>query len=111
MTALAQITTATFSDGTTIVFDGDDFVVLVVPNNSGKSASLRDIRDHASGTNGQWFAVKQVAFRKEGTVDELGDNIRGGIRFSTSPTDQEEPSSSARFYWLRESIESLAPYR
>jgi hypothetical protein len=58
-------------------------------------------------TDGERFELLPV----RATVDELGDNVRGGIRFSTSPTDQEEPSSSARFYWLRESFESLSPYR
>ena len=39
------VKTVKFSDGTTIEFADDDVVVIVGPNNSGKSATLRGIRD------------------------------------------------------------------
>jgi hypothetical protein len=35
----------TFSDNTTIQLSGNDVVVIVGPNNSGKSATFRAIRD------------------------------------------------------------------
>src|ERR1700734_1435758 len=38
-----------FSDGTSVSFAKDDVIVIVGPNNSGKSATLRAIRDKLSG--------------------------------------------------------------
>ena len=40
----------TFSDGTTIKLEPDDVVVLVGPNNAGKSLALRELQDFVSGS-------------------------------------------------------------
>ena len=39
----------TFSDGTTIALEPTDVVVLVGPNNAGKSVALRELETHVGG--------------------------------------------------------------
>ena len=60
----------TFSDGTTLPLESTDVVVLVGPNNTGKSVALRELETHVR----QSFAgtvVKKVTLRRTGTQDEL----------------------------------------
>ena len=60
----------TFSDGTTISLDPTDVVVLVGPNNSGKSLALRELEGHIRRTI-ETTVVKSVKLRKAGTGEDF----------------------------------------
>ena len=56
----------TFSDGTTIELDVRDVVVLVGPNNAGKSVALRELQEYVSKSH-QPMVVKNAELRSTGT--------------------------------------------
>lgn len=60
----------TFSDGTTISLNPSDIVVLVGPNNAGKSVALHELEKHVRksfyGT-----VVRKIKFLRSGTEEEL----------------------------------------
>lgn len=58
----------TFSDDTQIHLNPDDIVVLVGPNNSGKSVSLKEIEDHLRHNVPPTHVVKSVEIDKVGDV-------------------------------------------
>lgn len=60
----------TFSDGTVISLDQSDVVVLVGPNNAGKSVALRQLLEHIGPANPQ-TVIKAVSRRRKGTADQL----------------------------------------
>lgn len=65
------LTSMTFSDGTFIELEAGDVVVLVGPNNAGKSLALREIDEHI----GRRHAGKVVTFcptQADGTKEEFG---------------------------------------
>ncbi|MGZ8271905.1 MAG: ATP-dependent nuclease [Methylophilus sp.] len=61
----------TFSDGTSVEFSKDDVIIVVGPNNSGKSASLRAIRDKFNNTTTPSLVLNSIVISREGTCDEL----------------------------------------
>ena len=63
-----------FSDGTRISIDASDVVVLVGPNNTGKSRTLHEIEAQVSESSAG-IVVKNVTFEYSGTVDELTSYI------------------------------------
>jgi hypothetical protein len=65
-----------FSDGTTIALAKDDVIVIVGPNNSGKSATLRGIRDKFALPSATNPVVKAINLVREGSKDELFDWLR-----------------------------------
>ena len=69
-----RVQSLSFSDGTTVSIDPSDVVVLVGPNNAGKSRALHDIEDRASKSS-TGVVVKEVTFTYSGTVDELTSYI------------------------------------
>lgn len=60
----------TFSDGTTITLESTDVVVLVGPNNTGKSVALRELETHVERSY-QGTVVTQVKHLRTGTGEEL----------------------------------------
>ena len=63
-------TEITFSDGSTIKLERNDVVVLVGPNNAGKSLALKELQTHLMGEyTGR--VIKSAKFAKSGTLDEL----------------------------------------
>lgn len=60
-----------FSDDTTLQFDKDDIVVLVGPNNSGKSATLKEAASLLKSTNNKAKVLKDISIEKEGDKSEL----------------------------------------
>ena len=60
----------TFSDGTVINLDPNDIVVLVGPNNAGKSVALLELEEHI-GPSVARTVIKAVSLRRSGTVDQL----------------------------------------
>ena len=85
----------TFSDGTTIGLGPADVVVLVGPNNSGKSLALRELDDYLGG-NPATTVLQSIKLRKTGTKEDFevfvrkhsqvrrrrGSQIMSGYRFS-----------------------------
>lgn len=61
----------TFSDGTTIELEPTDVVVLVGPNNVGKSVALRDLENQLVGVPSKRTVVTAVRLRRDGSIDEL----------------------------------------
>ena len=62
--------TITFSDGTTLALDEDDIVVFVGPNNTGKSAALRELYKWVARSQ-PGFVVKNATITKKGTQKDL----------------------------------------
>lgn len=60
----------TYNDGTRIALDVDSVLVLVGPNNAGKSATLREIRERLAGPT-RTVILANVEVRKQGTADDL----------------------------------------
>ncbi|MCY4575955.1 MAG: ATP-binding protein [Chloroflexi bacterium] len=65
----------TFSDGTTIHLDPADVVVLVGPNNSGKSLALRELDNHF-GRNPATTVLKSANLRKFGEPEGFDAFVR-----------------------------------
>ena len=65
----------TFSDGTTIDLDPADVVVLVGPNNAGKSVALRELEEHIDG-NLEATVVKSVKRLSVGTPEDFDNFVR-----------------------------------
>ena len=69
-----RVQSLSFSDGTSVSINPSDVVVLVGPNNAGKSRALKEIEEHASKPIAG-IVVKEVKFDYSGTVDELSSYI------------------------------------
>jgi hypothetical protein len=67
----AWVEKVTFSDGTTITPSKDEIVVIVGPNNSGKSAALRGIRDKFANPASISPVVTHVLTSREGDISDL----------------------------------------
>ena len=68
----ATLSSMTFSDGRRVVLEPQDTVVLVGPNNSGKSLSLRELQTLAAkGAGARTKAVLGMELRKTGTAQDL----------------------------------------
>ena len=72
MTPRLWISQLTFKDGTDIALDSNDVVVVVGPNNAGKSAILRAIRDRLQANN-DTPVVGKIESRREGTTEDVAD--------------------------------------
>ncbi|MFJ4228404.1 ATP-dependent nuclease [Paenarthrobacter nicotinovorans] len=67
-----KITTLQFSDSTTVEIPDSGVVLIVGPNNSGKSQSLRDIMGISSmGVSYSGKAVREVGVEKAGSQEEI----------------------------------------
>lgn len=93
------IKTITFSDNTIIELAKDDVVVVVGPNNSGKSATLRGIRDKFSIPSAPSPVVKAISFERVGTVADLLDWLR-----STTKETESNQNVAASFVSLGNSV-------
>ena len=71
----------TFSDGTTIELDQADVVVLVGPNNSGKSVALRELEDRI-GNTGQSLVVLDAKLHYTGTPHGFVEFIRPYVQIT-----------------------------
>ena len=69
----------TFSDGTTISLDPDDVVVLVGPNNAGKSVTLREL-EGAFARNLKQMVLQSCETRILGTKEEFQEFVRKHAR-------------------------------
>ena len=71
--------TITFSDGTTIDLDTSDVVVLVGPNNAGKSLALRDLQQRLV-RSGSTRVVTNTTPVYSGTIDDVTTYIKQHAR-------------------------------
>ena len=62
-----------FGDGTTVDFAANDVVVIVGPNNAGKSASLRAIRDKLQNASHASPVIRSVSILRSGSIDVFAD--------------------------------------
>ena len=69
----------TFSDGTTISLDQKDIVVLVGPNNAGKSLALRELEGYLASESNT-TVLKNVTFNKSGSVTDLEDFLGKNVQ-------------------------------
>ncbi|WP_179354322.1 ATP-dependent nuclease [Winogradskyella vidalii] len=65
------ISKITFSDNTTIEFESNDIIAIVGPNNSGKSASLKEASNFLKTQNTKSKVIKAIEFSKSGSDSEL----------------------------------------
>ncbi|WP_223997096.1 ATP-dependent nuclease [Burkholderia gladioli] len=84
--ATGSIQSITFKDGTTVNLGADEIVAIVGPNNSGKSALLREILErsqNADHVTGQLRVITdQMTWRKSGDAQSLFNFIaENGSRF------------------------------
>lgn len=69
-----NIKSLTFSDGTTLQVADGEIIVLVGPNNAGKSAALKDIEDHcrrASGSSHPRKVIIEAVLERRGKLSEV----------------------------------------
>ena len=71
MTARIWLSEIQFSDNSNIAIDKNDIVVLVGPNNAGKSASLKEAETLLRGKNIEGKVLKDITIEKDGDENEL----------------------------------------
>ena len=74
----------TFSDGTTIEIAPTDVVVLVGPNNAGKSLALRELEAQVGGELETTMVVSSVKPRQVGTGESFEELVRANAQVTTS---------------------------
>lgn len=62
----------TFSDGSNVTTEKNDIILVVGPNNAGKSATLRAIRDKLVNNSGS-PVVSAISFAREGDPEEIAN--------------------------------------
>ena len=73
----------TFSDGTTINLDRNDVVLLVGPNNAGKSVALRELDEYISGSR-ETRVFKSIGLFKRGTPESFESFVRNHVQIKSS---------------------------
>jgi len=97
----------TFSDGTKVTLKPDDIVVLVGPNNSGKSVALKNIEQKAKEKTSSTVVVTSVKLAVEGDQSQLCKwlerNSRKNIRSPSNPVftrmGASVSESQAKSWW------------
>jgi energy-coupling factor transporter ATP-binding protein EcfA2 len=82
-----------FSDGTSISVGRQDVVLVVGPNNAGKSATLRAIRDKLNEPASESPVLRSLRINKRGTVAEFTDWMLGWAR--RQPDNPQNPGFAA----------------
>jgi ABC-type ATPase involved in cell division len=78
------VASITFSDDTIINFEKNDVVILVGPNNSGKSATLKAIFQKAESPAASSAVVRKVSLKREGSAEDLIAWLTDTTRENTS---------------------------
>ena len=104
----------TFSDGTTVGLDPADVVVLVGPNNSGKSLALRELDDYFAGHTAT-TVLKSIELRKTGTKEDfdalaLRSHSRKKGHFVSEAYLRVAPAGVAQHQVEQQVSEGLATY-
>jgi len=101
------IESARFSDNSVVEFSDREIVVFVGPNNSGKSASLKDILNKVQDPLTKSNVVKEISIKREGDLNELLSWLK--VVSKESEDDPSNPAysrlggrvhvSQARIFW------------
>lgn len=75
----------TFSDGTEVDLDPGDTVFIVGPNNSGKSATLKEIDQHLASHQGIKRVLQEIQYVTSGTTDDLLLRVKKDYRSVLQP--------------------------
>ncbi|MBK9162520.1 MAG: AAA family ATPase [Acidobacteria bacterium] len=87
-TPRVAISSLTFSDDTVVEISPNDVVLVVGPNNAGKSAALRAIREKLQNVAHQSPVLQSLNIKRTGSADELIDWLVGWtVRRIESPPD------------------------
>ena len=79
---IVNFQSVTFSDGSTIDLDDSDVVVLVGPNNAGKSLALTELEGHLDNML-EPMVVATASVRRTGTKDEFARWLEEHMRIET----------------------------
>lgn len=71
------ISSLTFSDGTEVAVSACDVVLIVGPNNAGKSAALRAIRDKLQNASNDIPVLQSIKIDRTGTLDAINHWLLG----------------------------------
>ncbi|MDP1740711.1 ATP-dependent endonuclease [Polaromonas sp.] len=88
MTISAHVRSITFLDSTTIELSGDDVVLIVGPNNCGKSQTLRDIQSKLNNATSPTTLVTSLQLARQGTTQDLEEWLK--------KTAHDEPHTSGQ---------------
>lgn len=72
-----------FSDNSNIQFERNDIVVFVGPNNSGKSATLKEVNKFIISRKGTGKVVKNIDMQKEGNEDDLVSFLKSNSGYNS----------------------------
>ena len=92
-TPTAHIARLTFSDDTSLALMPGETVLIVGPNNAGKSATLRAIRDKLNEPVSTSPVLRSVELTKNGTADEFMTWMESWAK--RMPDNQQNPGFSA----------------
>lgn len=88
LTPRVAISSLTFSDGTDVPISPNDVVLVVGPNNAGKSAGLRAIREKLQNAAHKSPVLQSLQIQRTGSVDEFSSWLLGWtVRQMESPPD------------------------
>ena len=93
-TTSVTLESLTFSDGTTIYLDPADVVVLVGPNNAGKSAALREL-EQAFESRHQSVVLQSCKTRKTGEKQDFASFVKKHARIRS----QENSWTLSGYQW------------
>lgn len=102
-----HIKTVTFASGLLVQLESDSILILLGPNNSGKSATLNDVKYLLSGQGGPAISLSGLVLVRESTIDE----VRAAIGPPTSPDGSYNlpgfgfHESNINSWWLTEKPE------
>ncbi|WP_339827558.1 AAA family ATPase [uncultured Arenimonas sp.] len=97
------ISSITFSDGTRIALTANDITVIVGPNNSGKSATLRGISSKFENRTHRSPVVTDLEFEKKGDPGEFEEWIRSWAIRSVDGS-QENPIFQSMGHQVRRNV-------
>jgi AAA domain, putative AbiEii toxin, Type IV TA system len=102
------VTRLVFSDGNSIALGSTDVVLLVGSNNSGKSATLRAIRDKLHDAANVNPVLGSLVIEKRGSVESLEawiskwTSLKNGNNFTVySGLGTQLPLGQARYFWTQ----------
>lgn len=90
---IATVSSLEFSDGTRLHFGSQDIVVVVGPNNAGKSATLRAIRDKLQEAASPSPVLRSLQIEKRGSSEEFAAWVEGWAK--RQPENPQNPAFSA----------------
>lgn len=94
MSVRVAIDSITVSDGGTIKLPEQGVVLIVGPNNSGKSQALRDIQSHAAGASVVGIVIKAIRLTKTGDKAALHEHFDRAARIGIDTTGSEKVMTS-----------------